>query len=162
MKKGIEIGFEKIQKVKRLFKKCMLKNLLKLYKHRNNVKMDQKLLFQVVQDMDNYIKFHIGDANASFLREKLRFLNKTLPIGRAKTKTRGLLAYFSRWTKLKTWIKIVDLLKYLSENILGKSKLTSTPFIQTDRVVGPIDIMRYQRDRVNPKNDVKTEILFKT
>ena len=89
------------------------------------IEWDKKQLFQVIQDLDRYTKYHIGDANAAFLREKLRFLLKILPIGKAKTATRGLLAYFSRWTKIKTWRKIVDLIKYLSESIIGKSSLDS-------------------------------------
>ena len=122
-----------------------------------DVKLDRKQLFQVTQDLDTNVKLHIGDANVPFLREKLRFLLKILPAGKSRKSARGILTYFSRWTKIKTWRKIIDLLKYLSETILGKTMLKSKPFLITGRVVGTIDIEKFYRQKSHA-NKVKSEL----
>jgi hypothetical protein len=64
------------------------------------IEWDEQQIFQVVQDLDTYIKLHIGDANGTFLREKIRFLHKIIPDGKIKKSLRGLLTYFTRWTKI--------------------------------------------------------------
>ena len=107
--------------------------------------------------MDNYIKLHIGDANGSFLREKLRFLHRILPDGKIKKSLRGLLSYFTRWTKIIIWRKIIDIVKYLAENKLEKPTLKTQPFIVSDRVVGPIDIIPFYKNGSEKMLEIKRE-----
>ena len=119
---------------------------------------NEQQVFQSVQDLDTYIKLHIGDANGSFLREKLRFLHRILPDGKIKKSLRGLLTYFTRWTKIIIWRKIIDIVKFLAENKLGKPTLKSQPFIVSDRVVGPIDIIPFYKSGSEKMLEIKKEI----
>ena len=121
------------------------------------IEWDEQKVFQVVQDLDTYIKLHIGDANGSFLREKLRFLHRILPDGKIKKSLRGLLAYFTRWTKIVIWQKIIDIVKYLAENKLGKPTLKTQPFIISDRVVRPIDIIPFYKNGTEKMLEIKKE-----
>jgi hypothetical protein len=107
-------------------------------------------MFQILQDLDTFTKLHIGDADGQLLREKLRFLHRKLPIGAPKSRVRGLLSYFSRWTKFKIWSRLTDIVGHLSKTILGKTNLDSKPFIVTSRVCAQIDIVPFI------KNDTKT------
>jgi hypothetical protein len=128
-----------------------------LSKIKLKIEWDEQRMFQIVQDLDTYIKFHIGDANGSFLREKLRFLHRSLPDGKIKKSLRGLLTFFTRWTKVKIWRKIIDIVKFLAENKLEKPTLKSRPFIVSDRVVGPIDIIPFYKNSCDKMLEIKKE-----
>ena len=113
-------------------------------------------LFHIMQDLDNYAKLHIGDTDQAFLREKLRFLHKSLNNGKLKSTVRGILTYFSRWNKFKIWTKIVDIINFTSNEILGKSTLYSEPYVVTNRIISPIDIVAFDgkdRDTLKIKSE---------
>ena len=113
-------------------------------------------LFQVIQDLDNYAKLHIGDTDQAFLREKLRFLHKNLTQGKLKSNVRGILTYFSRWTKFKIWAKVVDIINFITTEILEKTSLYSAPYVVTDRIISPIDIIAFD-GRDNDTLKIKSE-----
>lgn len=104
---------------------------------------DGRQMFQILQDLDTFTKLHIGDADGQILREKIRFLHRKLPLGASKSRVRGLLSYFSRWTKFKIWSRLTDIVNHLTKTILGKTNLDSKPYIVSNRVCSQIDIVPF-------------------
>ena len=119
-------------------------------------KGSHKRLFHIMQDLDSYAKIHIGDFSPSFLREKLRFLHKNLENGKAKSTVRGILTFFTRWGDFKIWTKTVDIINFVTREILGKNNLQSVPFIIHNRITGPIDIFPFDENFDNTRQ-IKSE-----
>ena len=106
-------------------------------------------IFQIMQDLDTYIKLHVGDSTPAFLREKIRFLHRNLEPGKTKSTVRGILTFFSRWNMFKIWTKVVDVINFITTDMLGRENLTSTPFIIRDRIISPIDIIAFKDESEN-------------
>ena len=110
-----------------------------------DMQQHKKQLFQVLQDMENFVKLHIGDACPLLLREKLRFLHRILLPGKSKSITRGLLTYYTRWSRMKILNKIIDLVSFLCDTKLGRDNLISEPFIYKDKILSTIDIIPFRK-----------------
>ena len=101
-------------------------------------------LFQVLQDVENFLKLHIVDACPLLLREKLRFLHRILSPGKSKSNIRGILTYYTRWTKVKILSKIIDVVGFLCKSNLKRDNLVSEPYIYKDKILSIIDIVPFR------------------
>ena len=102
-----------------------------------------------MQDLDTYIKLHVGDSSPAFIREKLRFLHRNLEPSKTKSSVRGILTFLTRWDEFKIWAKIVDVINFISSEILGKDNLQSKPYIIRDRIISPVDIIAFKGESEN-------------
>ena len=112
------------------------------------IKRKTKQLFQVLQDMENFLKLHIGDACPRLMREKLRFLHRIITPGRSKSVARGILTYYTRWSKMKILTKIVDLIGFLCKTNLNRDNLISEPYIYKDKILSTIDIIPFRAEKI--------------
>ena len=98
------------------------------------------LLFQALEDLNHYTSCHITDAEFPLLREKLRFLHK-LTKGITKTKIRGCLGYMTRWSKMRTWLRIAQVIKDIFEEE-SFITLESENILQFHRFVKAKDVIK--------------------
>jgi hypothetical protein len=109
---------------------------------------NESQLFQVLQDIENYLKSHIGDIDPIFFREKLRFLHRILTNGQPKSCVRGILTFYTRWARMKILNKTIDVINYLTKNKLNRDNLISKPYICKEKILSTIDILPFRAVKI--------------
>ena len=97
--------------------------------------------FQVFEILEDYTKHHLISCEPAVFRELLRTTLKFLPQGIVKTKIRGILAYYTRSSITKTFMKLAQILETVStvEDITTFKSEKEVPF---DRIVDQTTILR--------------------
>ena len=105
-----------------------------------NLQMSTPLL-HCIEQIDNYMKHHLVQAEPLYLRMELRNLHTLLPPGLDKKMVPGTLQYFTRWKIQRIWLRISTLLEIISKDLNIEAFETERDF-DIIRIVDPILVTR--------------------
>jgi hypothetical protein len=82
----------------------------------------QKISDQILEDITHFIIKYENKVDPELLRCKIRFIHQTIAPGKMKTKIRGILNMFTRWSAEKILTYIFEIIQKSDQN---KEKMQS-------------------------------------
>jgi hypothetical protein len=71
---------------------------------------------QILEDLTNFIIKYENKVNPELLRCKIRFIHQKIAPGKTKTKLRGILNMFTRWSAEKILTNIFEMIQKSEQN----------------------------------------------
>ena len=106
----------------------------------NSPEINDRLVLQIMEDLNLYAEIYILTAEFNLLRSKIRLLHQSLPKGELKSSVRGLLTFLKRWPKKKIWLRISSIMGKFMKN-KGVKTLYKRRVIENNRYVGHANIL---------------------
>ena len=97
-----------------------------------------KIIYQCWNSIDTMIKEHSIGAQKAVAVSLLRTLHQTLDAGPLKSRVRGILCFAGRWDRVRTMVKICEILQDLQKEF---GLLYISGVVEKGRLAEPADIL---------------------
>ena len=107
--------------------KKVQKGLIQLQPKRLKFEEEDPKLIHSLEDMHWYLTRHFYDAEEPILRHKIKQIFRYTTSEHNKKKLRGILCYLNRWPRIKSYMKLAEIMERETENL--QCELEVTPIL---------------------------------